>query len=186
MEEHQVTVEGETRELPSPLFVIATQNPLHQIGTYPLPESQLDRFVMRIGLGYPDKQAERQLLEGEDRKMIINNMNAVFNREQIFSAQQLAASLHVSPAILDYIQDILAFSRVSSAFEMGLSPRGGLALLHAAKAYAHIEGEKYVLPEHVQAVLPAVVNHRIPVQLDSNATQLRSAAEHIMESVSVS
>jgi len=186
MEEHQVTVEGETRELPSPFFVIATQNPLHQIGTYPLPESQLDRFLMRIDLGYPDKQAERQLLEGEDRKLIINNMNSVFSREQLLNAQQLAASLHLSPAILDYIQAILEFSRHSSAFEMGLSPRGGLALLHAAKAYAHIEGEQYVLPEHVQAVLPAVVNHRIPVQLDSDATQLRTAAEHIMESVSIS
>ncbi|MDT8282054.1 MAG: AAA family ATPase, partial [Gammaproteobacteria bacterium] len=111
MEEYQVTVEGETRELPDPFFVIATQNPMHQIGTYALPESQLDRFLMRIDLGYPDKTAERQLLEGEDRRTIIKNLQPVFNHEQLNTAQQLATSLHVSPAILDYIQDILSFTR---------------------------------------------------------------------------
>lgn len=186
MEEHQVTVEGETRELPEPFFVIATQNPLHQIGTYPLPESQLDRFLMRIDLGYPDKQAERQLLEGADRRTIIKNLKPIFNKEQLFSAQQLAASLHVSPAILDYVQSILSFSRQTSAFETGLSPRGGLALLHAAKAYALIDGEKYVLPEHIQTILPCVVNHRLPVHIETGAKQLSTAAEHIMESVSIS
>lgn len=185
MEEHQVTVEGETRELPDPFFVIATQNPLHQIGTYPLPESQLDRFLMRLDLGYPDKEAERQLLEGEDRRTIIKNLNPVFNKEQLLMVQQLAASLHVSPAILDYIQSILEFSRQTGAFEFGLSPRGGLALLNAAKAYAFIDGEKFVLPEHVQAVLPAVVNHRLPVHLDTDSTQLTSAAEHILESICI-
>jgi MoxR-like ATPase len=185
MEEHQVTVEGETRELPNPFFVIATQNPLHQIGTYALPESQLDRFLMRIGLGYPDKEAERQLLEGDDRRTIIKNLNPVFNKEQLFNAQQLATALHVSPAILDYIQSILEFTRQTNAFEFGLSPRGGLALLNAAKAYALIEGDKFVLPEHVQAILPAVVNHRLPVHLDAGLKQLTSAAEHIMESISI-
>jgi len=185
MEEHQVTVEGETRELPNPFFVIATQNPLHQIGTYALPESQLDRFLMRIGLGYPDKEAERQLLEGDDRRTIIKNLNPVFNKEQLFNAQQLATALHVSPAILDYIQSILEFTRQTNAFEFGLSPRGGLALLNDAKAYALIEGDKFVLPEHVQAILPAVVNHRLPVHLDAGLKQLTSAAEHIMESISI-
>ncbi len=185
MEEHQVTVEGETRELPEPFFVIATQNPTHQIGTYPLPESQLDRFLMRIDLGYPDKNAERQLLEGEDRRTIIKNLKPVFTREQLFKIQQLAASLHVSPAILDYIQAILEFTRHSSAFEFGLSPRGGLALLNAAKAYALIEGQKYVLPEHVQTILPAVANHRLPVHLDTSTKQQKSAAQHIMESISI-
>ena len=185
MEEHQVTVEGETRELPEPFFVIATQNPTHQIGTYPLPESQLDRFLMRIDLGYPDKNAERQLLEGEDRRTIIKNLKPVFTREQLFKTQQLAASLHVSPAILDYIQAILEFTRHSSAFEFGLSPRGGLALLNAAKAYALIEGQKYVLPEHVQTILPAVANHRLPVHLDTSTKQQKSAAQHIMESISI-
>lgn len=185
MEEHQVTVEGETRELPDPFFVIATQNPQHQIGTYPLPESQLDRFLMRIDLGYPDKEAERQLLEGDDRRTIIKNLNPVFNKEQLFNVQQLAAKLHASPAILDYIQAILEFTRQTNTFEFGLSPRGGLAILKAAKAYALIEGQKYILPEHVQAILPAVVNHRLPVHLDAASKQLTSAAEHIMESISI-
>ncbi len=185
MEEHQVTVEGETRELPEPFFVIATQNPIHQIGTYPLPESQLDRFLMRIDLGYPDKEAERQLLEGEDRRTIIKNLIPSFNREQLLKTQQLAASLHVSPAILDYIQAILEFTRQTSAFEFGLSPRGGLALLNAARAYALIDNQKYVLPEHIQTILPAVVNHRLPIHLDASSKQLMTAAQHIMESVSV-
>lgn len=185
MEEHQVTVEGETRELPDPFFVIATQNPTHQIGTYPLPESQLDRFLMRIDLGYPDKDAERQLLEGEDRRSIIRNLDPVFDKEQLFRTQQLASSLHVSPAILDYIQTILEFSRQTNAFEFGLSPRGGLALLSAARAYALIDGHKYVLPEHVQRIMPAVVNHRLPLHLEAGSKQLMSAAQHIMESTSI-
>lgn len=185
MEEYQVTIEGETRELPSPFFVIATQNPTHQIGTYALPESQLDRFLMRIDLGYPNKDAERQLLEGEDRRAIIKNLKPVFNKEQLFHTQKLAAALHVSPAILDYIQAILEFTRQSSAFEFGLSPRGGLALLAAAKAYALLDGEKHVLPEHVQKILPATANHRLPIQMDAGSKQLMTAAQYIMESVSI-
>lgn len=185
MEEHQVTVEGETRELPDPFFVIATQNPIHQIGTYALPESQLDRFLMRLDLGYPDREAERQLLEGDDRKSIIKNLKPVFSKEQLQITQQLATTLHVSPAILDYVQSILEFSRQSSAFEFGLSPRGGLAILNAAKAYALLDGQKHVLPEHVQMILPAVVNHRLPIHLDSASKQLSSAADYILESVSI-
>lgn len=186
MEEHQVTAEGETRELPEPFFVIATQNPTHQIGTYPLPESQLDRFLMRIDLGYPDRDAERLLLEGEDRRTIINKLEPVFDKHQLLETQQLAKTLHVSAAILDYIQAILAFTRQSNAFEFGLSPRGGLALLNAARAYALIDGQKYVLPEHVQLVLPAVVNHRLPVHIEAGSRQLMSAAQHIKESTSIS
>jgi MoxR-like ATPase len=185
MEEYQVTVEGDTRVLPDPFFVIATQNPTHQIGTYPLPESQLDRFLMRIDLGYPDREAERQLLEGADRRAILKDLKPVFNKEQLFKTQQLASELHVSPAILDYIQAILEFTRQTSAFEFGLSPRGGLALLNAAKAYALIDGQKYVLPEHVQTILPAVVNHRLPVHLDAGSKQLMSAAQHVLESISI-
>lgn len=185
MEEHQVTVEGETRELPNPFFVIATQNPIHQIGTYALPESQLDRFLMRLDLGYPDRDAERQLLEGDDRRSIIKNLQPVFSKEQLQITQQLATSLHVSAAILDYIQAILEFSRQSSAFEFGLSPRGGLAILNAAKAYALLDGQKHVLPEHVQMILPAVVNHRLPVHMDSSSKQLSSAADYILESISI-
>ncbi len=185
MEEHQVTVEGETRELPDPFFVIATQNPTHQIGTYPLPESQLDRFLMRIDLGYPDKEAERKLLEGEDRRTIIKNLKPIFSKEQLFKTQQLANALHVSPAILDYIQAILEFTRHSNAFEFGLSPRGGLALLKAAKACALIDGQKFVLPEHVQTILPAVANHRLPVHLETGSKPLQTAAQHITDAISV-
>jgi MoxR-like ATPase len=141
---------------------------------------------MRIDLGYPDKNAERQLLEGDDRRIIIKSLKPVFNHQQLNAAQQLAANLHVSPAIFDYIQDILSFTRQSSAFEFGLSPRGGLALLKAAKAYALVEGEKYVLPEHVQAILPAVVNHRLPVNMEPGSKQASSPAQYIMESTSIS
>lgn len=141
---------------------------------------------MRIDLGYPDKDAERQLLEGEDRRTIIKNLYPVFNKDQLLQTQQLASALHVSPAILDYIQTILEFTRQTSAFEFGLSPRGGLALLNAARAYALIDGQKYVLPEHVQLILPAVVNHRLPVHLEAGSKQLMSAAQHIMESTSIS
>jgi len=185
MEEYQVTVEGETRLLPEPFFVIATQNPAHQVGTYPLPESQLDRFLMRIDLGYPDKEAERRLLEGEDRRTLIKSLPAVFTAQQLLQLRQKAASMHVSPAILDYIQAILTFTRETSAFEFGLSPRGGLALLNAAKAYALIDAQEYVLPEHIQAILPAVVNHRLPVHIDPGAKQLTTAAEHILSSINV-
>ena len=140
---------------------------------------------MRIDVGYPDKIDERQLLECEDRRTIIKNLNPVFNKEQLSKIQQLATTLHVSPAILDYIQAILAFTRQSSAFEFGLSPRGGLALLNAAKAYALIDGQQYVLPEHVQTILPAVANHRLPVHVDASSKQLLPAAQYIMESISV-
>jgi len=186
MEEHQVTVEGETRDLPEPFFVVATQNPTHQVGTYPLPESQLDRFLMRIDLGYPDRIAERELLAGEDRRNIIKKLLPVFDVEQLNAAQNLVAGLHVSSAILDYVQSILDFSRRTSAFDFGLSPRGGLALINAAKAYAIVDGYNYVLPEHVQSILPAVVNHRLPVNLEAGTKQLSSAAEYILESVSIS
>jgi len=185
MEEHQATIEGETRALPEPFFVIATQNPLHQVGTYPLPESQLDRFLMCIDLGFPDKDAERQLLEGQDRRTMINQLPAVFDPAQLIELQTSVQQVTVSPAILDYIQAVLEFSRHSHAFEYGLSPRGGLALVNAARAYAFLSGSGFILPEHVQAVLPAVVNHRLPVQLDNDSKPLVTAAEHIIESIPV-
>jgi MoxR-like ATPase len=185
MEEHQATIEGETRALPEPFFVIATQNPLHQIGTYPLPESQLDRFLMCIDLGFPDKNAERQLLEGQDRRLMINQLPALFSPVQLIELQTSVRQVAVSPAILDYIQAVLEFSRNSHAFEYGLSPRGGLALVNAARAYAFLSGAGFILPEHVQTVLPAVINHRLPLQLDSDSKPLATAAEHIIESIPV-
>ena len=133
-----------------------------------------------------NKEAERQLLEGEDRRNIIKKISPVFSKQQLFLTQQLAASLHVSPAILDYVQAILEYTRQSPAFEFGLSPRGGLALINAAKAYALIDKQKFVLPEHVQAILPAVVNHRLPVHIDTGSKQAKTAAEQILESISIS
>jgi MoxR-like ATPase len=161
MEEGQVTIEGETRPLPEPFFVIATQNPAYQIGTFPLPESQLDRFLMRIELGYPDAQAERLLLEGEDRREVLARLPVGMTPAQLHQAQVRVAGVHVAPPLLDYLQGLLAFSRQSSQFRGGLSPRAGLALLRAARAWALLHRRGHVLPEDVQTVLPAVVGHRL-------------------------
>ncbi len=161
MEEGQVTVEGETRPLPDPFFVIATQNPAYQIGTFPLPESQLDRFLMRIELGYPDAQAERALLEGEDRRELLARLPACLTPAQLHEAQARVAGIHAAPPLLDYMQDLLTFSRQSSLFRGGLSPRAGLGLLRAARAWALLHRRGHVLPEDVQAVLPPVVGHRL-------------------------
>lgn len=161
MEEHQVTIEGETRPLPDPFFVIATQNPSHQLGTFPLPESQLDRFLMRIELGYPDAQAERALLQGSDRRDIIADMRPVMDIREFGGFQKAAAEVYVSPALLDYLQALIEHSRTSGKFQHGLSPRAGLALLRSARAWAFMEGRNQVLPEDVKAVLPAVAGHRL-------------------------
>lgn len=161
MEEHQVTVEGETRALPEPFFVIATQNPAHQVGTFPLPESQLDRFLMRIELGYPDTHAERALLQGKDRRALLAGLAPALSPQQLDALQQAASAVFVSDALLDYIQALLAYTRHTPRYLSGLSPRAALALLHAAQAWALIEGRDAVLPEDVQAVLPAVAGHRL-------------------------
>lgn len=161
MEEGQVSIEGKTRPLPDPFFVIATQNPTYQIGTFPLPESQLDRFLMRISLGYPDAEAERALLTGQDRRSLLKTLPACLEPAQLAELQQAADKVHVSDALLDYIQALLEFSRQSPQFVAGLSPRAGLALLHSAKAWALMNGRDHALPEDVQAVLPQVVGHRL-------------------------
>lgn len=161
MEERQVTTEGETRPLPSPFFVIATQNPSSQIGTFPLPESQLDRFLMRIELGYPDRQAERALLEHGGRREHLPELSACLAPEAIAPLQRAAAAVHAAPALLDYVQAVLEATRHEPRFEHGLSPRAGLALLAAARAWAFIAGRTMVIPEDVQAVLPSVAAHRL-------------------------
>ncbi len=171
MEEHQVTVEGTTYDLPQPFFVIATQNPSHQIGTFPLPESQLDRFLMRIKLGYPDKQAERELLVGSHRHNLIDALSVQLQPSQLAEIQQQVSKVHVSSALLDYLQDIIAYTRESSEYHCGLSPRAGIALLSAAKAWAFIDTRNSVLPDDIQAVLPAVAGHRLrSSNTDSDAT----------------
>lgn len=161
MEEHQVTVEGKTYPLPEPFFVIATQNPSHQIGTFPLPESQLDRFLMRIELGYPDHQAERQLLAGQSRRNLFESLPVQLPPEQLQQIQQAVSQVHASAALLDYCQAIINFTRESSEYHCGLSPRAGLALLTAAKAWAFMDQRDAVIPEDLQAVLAAVAGHRL-------------------------
>lgn len=161
MEEHQVSVEGETRKLPEPFFVIATQNPACQIGTFPLPESQLDRFLMRIEVGYPDRDAERILLKERDRRELLTEISPSLTPEQLLLLQQAVHRIHVSDALLDYVQAILEFSRSHKEFHTGLSPRAGLALLHSAQAWALLHGRDYVMPEDVQQVLPYVALHRL-------------------------
>jgi MoxR-like ATPase len=161
MEERQVTADGKTHGLPEPFFVIATQNPLHQIGTFPLPESQLDRFLMRIHIGYPERGAERSLLTGEDRRTLLQRLPAALTPEQLMRLQQQVGRVHVADALLDYCQDLIAHTRHSQDYQHGLSPRAGLAMLQSAKAWAFIEGRPQVLPEDLQAILPATVGHRL-------------------------
>ena len=167
MEEHQVTAEGETRPLPEPFFVIATQNPLHQVGTFPLPESQLDRFLMRISLGYPDAKAERELLRGQERRDMITQLQPAMTAAQLTELQKAVPAMQVSDALLDYVQQILHHTRSSPKFTQGLSPRAGVAMLRAAQAWAMMTGRRQVLPEDVQAILPAVVGHRLHGNADA-------------------
>ena len=161
MEEQQVTIEGTTRALPAPFFVIATQNPAYQIGTFALPESQLDRFLMRIQMGYPDAHAERGLLSGVDRREIVAQLSPQMESSELLALQKRAREILVSPALLDYVQAILRHTREESRYTHGLSPRAGLALLSAARAWALLHGRDAVIPEDVQAVLPGVVSHRL-------------------------
>lgn len=161
MEEHQVTCEGETRPLPEPFFVIATQNPSHQIGTFPLPESQLDRFLMRIEMGYPDREAERELLGGADRRDMVAALHPCMEPGDLIELQRAVQDVHVSAALIAYVQALAEQTRRSPEFATGLSPRAALALLRAARAWALIDHRDLVLPEDVQAVLPAVAAHRL-------------------------
>ncbi|WP_111496462.1 AAA family ATPase [Marinobacter bohaiensis] len=182
MEERQVSIEGETRPLPKPFFVIATQNPLEQGGTYPLPESQLDRFLMRIELGYPDPRAERELLEGSDRRQLTAELAPILTPDNLSVLQQAVDRIKTSPALLDYVQRILQQSRQMPGVLYGLSPRAGLGLVRAARAWALMDGRHHVLPDDVQAVLPAVARHRLE-QGDTGQSQQR--IRQLMEQVTV-
>jgi MoxR-like ATPase len=161
MEERQVTLDGNTRPLERPFFVIATQNPIEQSGTFPLPESQLDRFLMRIDLGYPDRKAEKKLLKHGDTKSTLAGLHSMLTGEDVLMLQQQVARVHISDALLDYVQDLLDFTRNSSHFYVGLSPRAGLNLLTAAKSRAFLQDRDYALPEDLQQVMPWVVGHRL-------------------------
>jgi MoxR-like ATPase len=185
MEEHQVTIDGETRRLPAPFFVIATQNPSYQVGTFPLPESQLDRFLMRIQLGYPNVEAERELLKGQDRRDLLEQLGACLRGEDLAELQHEAQQVHVSPALLDYVQAVVNHTRASAEYANGLSPRAALALLHAARAWALMEKRKHVVPEDVQAVLPGVVGHRLMSTAEGGRVNGFDMAEQLMKQVPI-
>ena len=161
MEEQQVSVDSETRPLPAPFFVIATQNPSDQLGTYPLPESQLDRFLLRITLGYPDRAAERELLMGGDRRHAAMQLKPVMTPDQLQTAQQAVLQVRAAPPLLDYLQALIAATRSGAWFQQGLSPRAGIATLRVAKARALMAGRDYVSPDDLQAILPQAVAHRL-------------------------
>jgi MoxR-like ATPase len=185
MEEHQVTSDGKTMALPSPFFVIATQNPSHQIGTFPLPESQLDRFLMRIRLGYPDQAAERALLKGEDRREMVAKVSPLLTVAELETMQREVASLHVSDALIDYVQALVNHTRDAAHFEMGLSPRAGLAMVRAAQAWAFLNHRNVVLPEDVQAIAPAVVGHRLRAVASGSGAKILDPADSLLRAVAI-
>lgn len=180
MEEHQVTLDGRTLKLPDPFFVVATQNPQDQAGTFPLPESQLDRFLMRVHLGFPVPQVERELLAGAPRRDLIEALQPALTPVRLVALQDRVLSIHASAALLDYIQALVAHTRRHGGFKHGLSPRAAIALLRAARAWALLDGRDAVLPEDVQAVLEAVVGHRIGAREDPI-----SASARLLEAVAV-
>ena len=184
MAEGQVSVEGRALQLPKPFFVIATQNPSSQAGTYVLPESQLDRFLMRISLGYPDAKSERRLLLGEDIAARLLELKAILPPEKLAALQVHLKSIHTSDALLDYVQRLVEFSRNDGAFSCGLSPRGALALLSAARAWALIAGRSHVVPEDIQRVLPAVVSHRLQ-SADNHQRDGAALADYLLNAVPV-
>lgn len=187
MEERQVTADGVTRDLPSPFFVIATQNPTHQIGTFQLPESQLDRFLMCLSLGYPDQAAERALLMGDDRRTMMKSLKTAMQSGELLAAQESLKQIHASSALIDYVQALAQASRQSGLFAEGMSPRAAIALLQTARAWAALEGRNHVIPEDVQAVLVPVTAHRLrPLKSTaSSALSSRDLVLQLMKSVAV-
>ncbi|MGY8814306.1 MAG: AAA family ATPase [Gammaproteobacteria bacterium] len=185
MEENQITLEGETRQLPVPFFVIATQNPSNQIGTFPLPESQLDRFMMRLHLGYPDNKSERELLKGRDRRELLTEIATILTPERLVELQKQVPDVVVSDALLDYLQDLLEYSRVSSDFNGGLSPRAGIAILRCAQSWSLLHNRDHVLPEDIQAVLPSVVSHRLTLSEDKTASSPHAVANLLIKQVAI-
>ena len=185
MEEKQVTIEGRPYPLPQPFFVIATQNPVTQMGTFPLPESQLDRFLMRISLGYPDPKIERELLRGRNPRNELETLKAVISKEELAALQNKTGEVHVSDALLDYAQRILAFTRESSEFTVGLSPRAGMALVRSARAFALVNGRNHAIPEDIQAVLQPVAEHRLSGSRDVTGHEGIRLVDHVLKHVSV-
>ncbi|MFC3107162.1 AAA family ATPase [Undibacterium arcticum] len=187
MEERQVTADGVTRDLPVPFFVIATQNPTHQVGTFPLPESQLDRFLMCLSLGYPDAAAERALLMGDDRRSMLKSLPLAMQPAELLAARHALRQIHAAPALIDYLQALAQASRQNGMFAEGMSPRAAIALLQAARAWAALEGRNHVIPEDVQAVLVPVCAHRLRPVKAAGGTVLasRDLLLQLMKSVGV-
>jgi MoxR-like ATPase len=185
MEEQQITAEGESIPLPMPFFVIATQNPSHQVGTFPLPESQLDRFLMRVHVGYPDRLAERHLLQGSDRRKLIKQQPVVITPAQLANLQGQVDQVHVSNGLLDYCQDLIDYTRNSPQLRHGLSPRAGLSMLQCAKAWSLLEGRDMVLPEDLQSILPSTVGHRLQPLGDAQLSNRNSLVETMLAEVPV-
>jgi MoxR-like ATPase len=185
MEEKQVSVDGKTHRLPSPYFVVATQNPSDQIGTFPLPESQLDRFLMRLELGYPNAESERALLTGTDRRKLLETVEASLDATTLGLLQDSVERVHVSDPLIDYVQALVRFTRESPDIEVGLSPRGALALIAAARAHSFIQHHSGVFPDDVQSVFAAVSGHRLK---PASGTGIRNALElsrHVLDSVAI-
>lgn len=182
MAEHQVSIDGSTRPLPEPFFVIATQNPVDLSGTYPLPDSQLDRFLLRLALGYPDDAAERALLAGESRRDLIAQAQPLLDAARILALRQQVLAVHASDALLNYVQALIARSRKHPGVRVGLSPRAGLALLRAARAHALLLGRNHVIPEDVQTLFPSVSEHRLVADAEGISSRL---AKEILHAVAV-
>ena len=185
MEERQVSVDGQTHALPSPYFVVATQNPSDQIGTFPLPESQLDRFLMRLEMGYPDEEHERALLTGADRREMLNGVKPVLTPQVLVALQVEAAKVHASDPLIDYVQALVRFTRESPDIEIGLSPRGSLALIAAARAHAYIEHHSGVFPDDVQAVFASVAGHRLKPASNSVYRTPAELSRHVLDNVNI-
>ncbi len=185
MEEGQVSVEGQTRALPSPFFVIATQNPVSLAGTFPLPESQLDRFLMRIGIGYPDPRAERILLERSSEGDRGAGLPQLLGVADLCAMRSAASTVSLSPLLLDYVQRLVAHTRTSGGFHFGLSPRGSIAIVRAARTWAWMAGRQHAVPEDVQAILPAVVEHRLRATADGDGRHGAALAHRLLTEVDV-
>lgn len=185
MEERQVSVDGQTHPLPTPYFVVATQNPSDQIGTFPLPESQLDRFLMRVELGYPNEENERALITGSDRREMLETITPTLQPETLLQLQNTVAGIHMTDPLVDYIQALVRFTRESPDIEIGLSPRGSLAIVAAARAHAFIEHHSGVFPDDVQAVFASVAGHRLKPASSSAYRTPAELSRHVLDNVAI-
>ncbi|MBT3204116.1 MAG: MoxR family ATPase [Gammaproteobacteria bacterium] len=184
MEERQITIDGSTKKLQQPFFVIGTQNPLDQSGTFPLPESQLDRFMMKLNLGYPDEKAERELLSGQNRQHLIHNLQPAITTENLIQLQNAVEEIHVSDALLDYVQLLVSETRNKQLFVYGLSPRAALSLLRAARAWALMNGRNFVEPGDIKAVFISISNHRL-IPTEQHSKNSTSLVETLLQQISI-